>query len=108
MAESTRRGNRRLLAGARRRYHALRPVDRPPLHQPENAVGLFTLPELLALAKRGYWPLPADALHWIAESPEERQRRRRRIARPLAEFVRTILAAELPAAVAYLQGRPLV
>ena len=83
-------------------------MDRPPLHQPQNAVGLFTLPELLALAKYGCWPLPADALQWIAEAPEERRKRRRRMARPLAEFVRTILAAELPAAVAYLQGRPLV
>jgi hypothetical protein len=107
MAESIHRGNRRLLAGARRCYHALRPVDRPPLRQPENADGLFTLPELLALAKSGHWPLPGWALRWIAEAPEERRRRRRRIARPLAEFVRVVLAAELPAAVAYLQGRQL-
>jgi hypothetical protein len=96
---------RRVLAAARRRYHATRLTDRPPLHQPQNVVGLFLLAELIVLAKSGYWPIPGKAQKWIALAPEERARRRRRLARRLADPVSERIAAEVPDLLEYLQRR---
>jgi hypothetical protein len=88
----------RVLAAARRRYHHEPLVQRPSLHDPQNCVGLFALPDLLTLAKCGYWPLSAQALAWLTRSPSERARRRRRLDRRIAAVVREIMAADLPAA----------
>jgi hypothetical protein len=80
------------LARARRRYHELHPLARPPLTQPENAVGLFAAVELRDLAVAGYWPLPAEAVARMAVSPWElahrRERRRARLYADLVALVR--------------------
>ncbi len=47
------------------RYRDLGPQGRPPLDQPNNAVGLFTEAELHTLAFYGYWPLPRRAQVWM-------------------------------------------
>src|SRR5262249_4403689 len=86
---------RRVLRRARRSYRTGRLQDRSSLRQPWNYVGLFTLPDLLTLAKSSYWPLPPQALAWIAEVPADRARRRRcrqrlllgQLAKPIGELV---------------------
>jgi hypothetical protein len=60
---------------------------------------------LIALAKRGCWPLPARALAWLAKPPAERARCRKRRERRIAAVVRDLLAADLPEAIAYPAGR---
>jgi hypothetical protein len=93
---------RRVLAAARKRYLRERPEGRPALADTGDCCGLFTRSDLLTLARFGYWPLPPQALAWLAESPWARACRRRRWADRIAAVVREVLAAELPAAVAYL------
>jgi hypothetical protein len=96
---------RRVLVRARRRYHCTLPEERPSLCDPRSYVGLFLVAELTALARYDCWPLPRQALAWVAESPEDRTRRRRHKARRVEDVVRRLLVAELPDAINYLVGR---
>jgi hypothetical protein len=88
---------RRILRRARRRLHAL-----PPLERPADLHDIFTAAEAQALAREGAYPLPARALVRIAEPPAARACRRRRQDRRIAAVVRDLLADELPEAVALL------
>jgi hypothetical protein len=88
------------LAAARRRYHRLPISDRPALSDPRSYCGLFDLGDLVALAKASCWPLPPEALRYLAEPPRARARRGRRLDRRIAAVVRDVLAAELPEAIA--------
>jgi hypothetical protein len=90
------------LRAARRRYQVASPVSRPVLTQPQNCLVLFTLGELIALARARYWPLPELALAWIAEPPRSRRRRRRRWIVRVEEIVRRVMVEDLPAAVRLL------
>jgi hypothetical protein len=56
--------------------------------------------DLITLAKSSYWPLPQKALDWIAESPADRARRQKRMARRMGNIIRNVLATELPEAIA--------
>jgi hypothetical protein len=60
------------LAAARRRYHAAHLTARPALDDPTSYCGLFTLHDMIALAKSRYWPLPPEALSWIRERDRDR------------------------------------
>jgi hypothetical protein len=96
---------REVLRRARPRYHAGRTVDRPSFANPTSYVGLFQAPELLTLARCGYWPLPPPALAWLAERPAKRRRRRRRWEDRVADVVRDVLAEDLAEAVAFVLER---
>jgi hypothetical protein len=96
---------RRVLAAARSRYHCLSPSRRPSLRDPRSYIGLFPASDLLALSCSSYWPLPREALAWLAEPPAARSLRRERRERGIAAVVREVLTADLPEAVAYLTRR---
>jgi hypothetical protein len=68
-----------LLRRVRRRYHRLRPVERPPLDQPENVVGLLSALDCVELARAGTWPLSEDVQVYVATPPRKRRRRKLRL-----------------------------
>lgn len=74
------------LRRARGRLRGLPITARPPLNQPINTVGLFTLAEQRTLTLAGYWPLPRRCRVWLQD------RRRRPLCRLRAD-VREIAAA---------------
>jgi hypothetical protein len=92
------------LRAARRRYQVASPVSRPALTQPKNCLVLFSLGELIALAKARYWPLPGPVLAWITEPPRSRRRRRRRWIARVEEIVRRVMVEDLPATFRLLMG----
>ncbi len=91
---------RSVLCRAGRRYHQLAPVQRPALHDPRACVELFDLSDLITRAQHGFWPLPQEALAWIAASRADRAHRWRRTARRMENIIRHVLADELPEALA--------
>ncbi len=99
------RAVRDVLRRARQRYHAARVPERPALDCPSSLICPLSYGDMLVLRGAGYWPLPPEAIRWIAESPRTRARRRRRHVRHIADVAAGVLAAELPAALAYLQRR---
>ena len=91
---------RPVLCHARRRYQQLSPAQRPALHGPQSYLGLFEMTDLITLAQHGYWPLPQEALAWLAEPRADRAHRWRRTVRRMEKIIRNLIADELPEAVA--------
>ncbi len=95
----------RVLAAARLRYHRTPQTSRPSLSQPHNAITLFPRGDQEILMRSNYWPLSERAIRFLGRTPAERRRSRGRFERRVAEVVREVLAADLPAAVAFLLRR---
>jgi hypothetical protein len=96
---------KRLLHRAYRRYWEKPPEERPSLADPTSYMCLFDRYVRIERAKAGYAELPPEALQWLAISPEERARRKRRQRRAIARVARKMMADVLPDAVQYLSRR---
>ena len=95
---------RSVLVAARRLFHALRVVERPPLDQPANACGLFTADEMVLLAKCTAWPLSPEAIAFIRKAPPSAPVGGGALTVASPPWCATVMVAELPAAIAFLQG----
>jgi hypothetical protein len=102
---SKREAVRRVLRQARRRLWALPANQRPAVEVPSSAVGLFTAPDMLTLARCRAWPLSGTAVRYLSRPPSGGRRERRRLAAFVRRTVRAMLIQELPAAYEFLSRR---
>jgi hypothetical protein len=71
---------RQVLRAVRRRFHAAPLTRRPNLSDPVSVVGLLAAGESIALAQNSYYPLPPEAVAWIARTPKQQRQLRRKLA----------------------------